>query len=100
MLPGSRKIELFGRNHNIRPGWLTLGNQLGELYNWELNIATCDNCELPIRLGDTRYKHRIEPNCDYCKKCWKMKEEDESKYFKLTNPTDEMVFHEYFECPF
>lgn len=26
--PGSRKIELFGRAHNIRPGWVTLGNQL------------------------------------------------------------------------
>ncbi|PKI85300.1 mRNA (2'-O-methyladenosine-N(6)-)-methyltransferase [Malassezia vespertilionis] len=26
--PGGRKIELFGRQHNIRPGWLTLGNQL------------------------------------------------------------------------
>ena len=26
--PGGRKIELFGRRHNIRPGWLTLGNQL------------------------------------------------------------------------
>ncbi|WFD34422.1 mRNA (2'-O-methyladenosine-N(6)-)-methyltransferase [Malassezia cuniculi] len=28
MCPGARKIELFGRRHNIRPGWLTLGNQL------------------------------------------------------------------------
>lgn len=26
--PGGRKMELFGRQHNIRPGWLTLGNQL------------------------------------------------------------------------
>ncbi|KAK4046591.1 methyltransferase [Microbotryomycetes sp. JL201] len=25
-----RKVELFGRKHNIRPGWLTIGNQLGE----------------------------------------------------------------------
>lgn len=29
MCPGGRKIEIFGRKHNIRPGWLTLGNQLG-----------------------------------------------------------------------
>ena len=28
MCPGGRKIELFGRRHNLRPGWLTLGNQL------------------------------------------------------------------------
>jgi len=26
--PGTRKLELFGRKHNIRPGWITLGNQL------------------------------------------------------------------------
>ncbi|GAA5878031.1 hypothetical protein JCM3774_005986 [Rhodotorula dairenensis] len=25
-----RKVELFGRKHNLRPGWWTLGNQLGE----------------------------------------------------------------------
>ncbi|KAM0791942.1 hypothetical protein ACM66B_004193 [Microbotryomycetes sp. NB124-2] len=25
-----RKVELFGRKHNLRPGWLTVGNQLGE----------------------------------------------------------------------
>lgn len=24
----SRKLELFGRTHNTRPGWLTIGNQL------------------------------------------------------------------------
>lgn len=27
--PGGRKVEIFGRKHNVRPGWLTLGNQLG-----------------------------------------------------------------------
>ena len=26
--PGGRKVELFGRKHNVRPGWLTLGNQI------------------------------------------------------------------------
>ncbi|XP_005176054.1 N6-adenosine-methyltransferase MT-A70-like protein [Musca domestica] len=26
--PGSRKIELFGRPHNVQPNWITLGNQL------------------------------------------------------------------------
>ncbi|EIW67329.1 mRNA methyltransferase [Tremella mesenterica] len=30
LAPHGRKLELFGRKHNIRPGWLTLGNQLGE----------------------------------------------------------------------
>ncbi|KAL3308594.1 N6-adenosine-methyltransferase subunit mettl3 [Cichlidogyrus casuarinus] len=26
--PGTRKLEMFGRPHNIQPNWLTLGNQL------------------------------------------------------------------------
>ncbi|XP_033125351.1 N6-adenosine-methyltransferase catalytic subunit-like [Anneissia japonica] len=26
--PGTRKIELFGRMHNVQPNWTTLGNQL------------------------------------------------------------------------
>ncbi len=28
LCPGGRKLELFGRRQNCRPGWLTLGNQL------------------------------------------------------------------------
>lgn len=28
LCPMGRKIELFGRKHNARPGWLTVGNQL------------------------------------------------------------------------
>lgn len=26
--PGTRKLELFGRPHNVQPNWITLGNQL------------------------------------------------------------------------
>ena len=26
--PGVKKLEIFGRQHNTRPGWLTVGNQL------------------------------------------------------------------------
>ncbi|XP_076338474.1 methyltransferase like 3 [Tachypleus tridentatus] len=26
--PGTRKIELFGRSHNVQPNWITLGNQV------------------------------------------------------------------------
>ncbi len=28
LCPGSRKVEIFGRKHNIREGWVTVGNQL------------------------------------------------------------------------
>lgn len=30
LCPSGRKLELFGRKHNTRPGWMTLGNQLGD----------------------------------------------------------------------
>jgi len=38
LCPGGRKVEIFGRKHNTRPGWLTLGNQLGadQIYEEEL----------------------------------------------------------------
>lgn len=28
MVPGSLKLEIFGRSHNVRNNWITLGNQL------------------------------------------------------------------------
>lgn len=28
LCPGVPKLEIFGRQHNVRAGWLTLGNQL------------------------------------------------------------------------
>ncbi|KAH9963138.1 MT-A70-domain-containing protein [Russula dissimulans] len=40
MCPGGRKIEIFGRKHNTRPGWLTLGNQLGGDQIYEEDLAT------------------------------------------------------------
>jgi len=30
LAPGGRKLELFGRPHNVHKGWTTLGNQLGK----------------------------------------------------------------------
>ena len=26
--PGTRKLEIFARRHNLQPGWVGLGNQL------------------------------------------------------------------------
>jgi mRNA (2'-O-methyladenosine-N6-)-methyltransferase len=28
LAPHTRKVELFGRPHNVQPNWITLGNQL------------------------------------------------------------------------
>uniref|UniRef100_A0A8D2DDH0 mRNA m(6)A methyltransferase n=1 Tax=Sciurus vulgaris TaxID=55149 RepID=A0A8D2DDH0_SCIVU len=30
--PGTRKIELFGRPHNVQPNWITLGDQLDGIH--------------------------------------------------------------------
>eukprot|EP01116_Phalansterium_solitarium_P011221 TRINITY_DN26841_c0_g1_i2.p1 TRINITY_DN26841_c0_g1~~TRINITY_DN26841_c0_g1_i2.p1 ORF type:complete len:556 (+),score=38.27 TRINITY_DN26841_c0_g1_i2:66-1733(+) len=30
--PATRKLEIFGRKHNLHPGWITLGNQLDGSY--------------------------------------------------------------------
>jgi hypothetical protein len=34
LAPHGRKLELFGRKHNTRPGWLTLGNQCESTPPW------------------------------------------------------------------
>lgn len=36
--PGTRKIELFGRAHNVQPNWITLGNQLNGVRLIEPNL--------------------------------------------------------------
>lgn len=37
--PGTRKIELFGRAHNVQPNWITLGNQLNGVRLIEPNLV-------------------------------------------------------------
>ena len=38
--PGGRKVELFGRRHNGRHGWLTLGNQIGDDQVYDPQLAS------------------------------------------------------------
>ncbi|KAG9219228.1 hypothetical protein CCMSSC00406_0001638 [Pleurotus cornucopiae] len=49
MCPGGRKIEIFGRKHNARPGWLTLGNQLGGDQIYEEDLAARIKARYPER---------------------------------------------------
>ncbi|KAG6911727.1 hypothetical protein DXG01_007977 [Tephrocybe rancida] len=49
MCPGGRKIEVFGRKHNTRPGWLTLGNQLGPDQIYEEDLAARIKAKYPER---------------------------------------------------
>ncbi|KAJ3733415.1 MT-A70-domain-containing protein [Lentinula guzmanii] len=49
MCPGGRKVEIFGRRHNVRPGWLTLGNQLGPDQIYEEDLAKRIKAKYPDR---------------------------------------------------
>ncbi|KAK7060338.1 methyltransferase [Paramarasmius palmivorus] len=54
MCPGGRKIEIFGRKHNTRPGWLTLGNQLGATDQvWEEDLVARIKAKYPDRVINT-----------------------------------------------
>ena len=40
LCPLGRKVEIFGRKHNRRNGWITLGNQLGDTFLHEPNLQS------------------------------------------------------------
>lgn len=37
--PGTRKLEIFARQHNVRPGWVSLGNQLDGTWLTDPDLA-------------------------------------------------------------
>jgi N6-adenosine-specific RNA methylase IME4 len=40
LVQGRRRIEIFGEDHNLQPGWLTIGNGLSSSnFNKEVNIG-------------------------------------------------------------
>ncbi|TDL29263.1 MT-A70-domain-containing protein [Rickenella mellea] len=49
MCPGGRKVEIFGRKHNARAGWLTLGNQLGHDQIYEEDLKARIKAKYPER---------------------------------------------------
>lgn len=71
MMPGAKKLELFARNHNLKEGWFSIGNQLGENYNKWKNLIDCDECNKEIKVGIKRFKSRIIANYDICESCYK-----------------------------
>eukprot|EP00347_Sterkiella_histriomuscorum_P007522 403348598 len=120
LIPGAKKIELFARNNNLRRGWLSLGNQLGENYvNWK-NVVICDDCNKDITTGNRYYKSKLKANYDICEKCFTVKQTnyankqgfiDESqhgykasknqyleRFYLIENATDEDILHEYHQC--
>lgn len=120
MMPGSKKVELFARNNNLRHGWLSLGNQLGENYQAWQNIVNCDSCHKHISVNIQRYKSRIAANYDLCQKCYLFHFSSPSSsssvsldtnssgitfnghhkqdFFVLKNNIDEDILHQYYSC--
>lgn len=98
LFPVDRKIELFGRNHNIRKGWLTVGNQLGKKFNCTFVASTCVHCKNLIFPGHIRFKHRSLEKNDACFSCFQERKLNLEHYFKLENAHDEILFHDYYEC--
>jgi mRNA (2'-O-methyladenosine-N6-)-methyltransferase len=102
MLPGTTKIELFARNHNLRKGWLSLGNELGEHFRDWFNEFECDMCGTTILIGEKRYKSRWHPNSDLCVNCYQQvvaaSVATANEWFELANDSAEPVYHEYYEC--
>nr|CAG8440593.1 8390_t:CDS:10 [Entrophospora candida] len=47
LAPGTRKLEIFGRQHNTRPGWMTLGNQLDDVRLYEPELVIKYNARYP-----------------------------------------------------
>ena len=109
-MPGSKKIELFARNNNLREGWLSIGNQIGENYQQWKNILTCDICSKSINVGIKRYKSRKRANFDICVTCFnnyvvysgnhsdKVKDHSDVDFFEFLNNIDEDILHHYFAC--
>lgn len=58
-----RWIEIFGRKHNTRPGWLTLGNQLGGHCVYERDLVERINgrsAHPPFLFSLPPFSHRTE----------------------------------------
>ncbi|KAI8808154.1 MT-A70-domain-containing protein [Cladochytrium replicatum] len=47
LAPGTRKLEIFGRQHNTRDGWVTLGNQLDGIRIYEPEMVERFNQRYP-----------------------------------------------------
>lgn len=70
MMPGAKRLEIFARNNNLRHGWFSIGNQLGEEYLKWNNHVSCDGCALTIPIGTPRFKSKLRANFDLCSKCY------------------------------
>ena len=93
IMPGSKKIEIFGRNNNLRPGWFTVGNQLGETYEKWTQQITCNLCNKAVIPANKRFKSKQKSNFDICGDCFLLNNYEKSDFFEILNKTTEDVLH-------
>ena len=65
MMPGSRKVEIFAKNNNLKSGWLSLGNEIGERF-LDFPRFTCVKCKNEIK--ETRFKD-LKTCQSFCTQC-------------------------------
>lgn len=94
MMPGSKRVELFARNHSLKEGWLLLGNQLGQQYDRGKLTFTCKDCHKIITAGETFGKSKSMANVYICDACRCGNERD---YYVLVAQEDE-AFHQFYAC--
>ena len=74
---------MFARNHNLRFGLFSVGNELGEAYDkWKLHLR-CDECHTEIKSKSKRYKSKIMANFDICENC--IGKHDKADFFEFNN---------------
>ena len=94
MMPGSKRIELFARNHSLKEGWLLLGNQLGQTHDRGKLTFQCVGCGKAITVGETFGKLKSKPNIYACSGC---QSAAPNEYYTLTSYEDE-AFHQFYTC--
>ena len=101
MMPGARKIEIFARNHNLRPGWLAVGNQLGPQFaRWE-HIVSCNDCHKPLDAkAGKRFKAKKLANFDLCEDCLAKGGRNSEDFYHLHTTITEDILHQYHACNF
>lgn len=57
--PGTRKLELFGRQHNVQKNWTTLGNQLDGIKLCEADVIDLFNSVYPGDIKDALAKLNV-----------------------------------------
>lgn len=98
MMPGSKKLEVFARNNNLRKGWFSIGNQLGEEFHQWTNKVDCDKCSKSINIGTKRYKSKKTSNFDLCENCLRKYGYDKLDFFEIQNEVADVVLHQYYSC--